>query len=743
MAHRWHFFRAGGVDQVSLRDGADILALPELDQKLWVALAMPTHGVDIDPETLKHIDKDNDQRIRVVDILETVEWIRTTFKSADDLLKSTGTLKLSAIKDEAVVAAARRVLKELKKDDAKEISIADAAEIEKMFTNTVLNGDGIVIPESSDDADLKKLINDAIAAVGSVTDRSGKPGIDKAKADEFFAAIDVRAEWYGKGKDPALNAVGESTGAAYDAYAAVRDKLDDFYTRCRIAGYDARGVASLSGADTDISALSPKSLSAADADLAKLPLSKIDPAGRLPLEQGVNPAWAQKLTAFSTSTVTPILGARPVLSATDVATISDKLAAYSAWRASQPVTKVDGLDIAWLEKLASPELRKSLSDLIARDAALAAEYDQINAVSKAVHVQRDFGRILRNFVNFGDFYSKQDGIFQVGTLYLDSRAYHLCVEVADAPKHATLAPSSDAFLAYVDLQRKDQKKQVAVAITNGDADNIFVGRNGVFYDRKGDDWDATIAKIVSNPISIREAFWTPYKKFIKIIEDNVTKRAAAADAEATSKLETAGVNIAHADKAALPAGTPGALPPPPPPPPPPAKKIDLGTVAAIGVAVGGIGTLVGAFLATLFGLGKWMPLGMIALLLLISGPSMLLAWLKLRRRNLGPILDANGWAVNGRARVNVAFGAAMTEIAKLPKGSSRSVSDPFADKRAPWKRWVFLILLVVLAATWYIGKLDKYIPERIRSVRVLGTDAPAYKLETPVPAPAAGSGSAQ
>ena len=48
MAHRWHFFRAGGVDQVSLRNGEDLKALGELDQKLWVALAMPVKGVDLD-----------------------------------------------------------------------------------------------------------------------------------------------------------------------------------------------------------------------------------------------------------------------------------------------------------------------------------------------------------------------------------------------------------------------------------------------------------------------------------------------------------------------------------------------------------------------------------------------------------------------------------------------------------------------------------------------------------------------
>jgi hypothetical protein len=39
--HKWRFYRAGGFDQVSLDHGADLLALDQLDQKLWVALACP------------------------------------------------------------------------------------------------------------------------------------------------------------------------------------------------------------------------------------------------------------------------------------------------------------------------------------------------------------------------------------------------------------------------------------------------------------------------------------------------------------------------------------------------------------------------------------------------------------------------------------------------------------------------------------------------------------------------------
>jgi hypothetical protein len=723
--HRWHFFRAGGVDQVSLRDGKDVLSLKQLDKELWVALAMPVKGVDIDPETLGLMDIDSDGRIRVEDVLAAVEFVRATFKNPDDVLRSSDEIKLTAIADTKVLAAAKHMLKDLGKSDATTISIADATAITKAFSETKLNGDAIVIPASTDDVDLAKAIEDGVLCVGGVLDRSGKLGIDQVRADEMFAAIDLRVAWLAKGKDSALLPLGEATPAAAAAVDGVRAKIEDYFTRCKVAAFDARGATTLAGQDTDFVALAPRMLSNGDAELARLPLAKIDPTARLPLKTGINPAWSAQIQAFVEQAVTPILGARDVLTMADFAAINDRLATYTAYRGEEPKTKVDALAAIWLDKLAATTIRVQLKELIAKDSALAAEYEQITSVTKAVRLQRDFGRLLRNFVNFSDFYSQKDGVFQAGTLFIDARALHLCVNVADAARHAALAATSDAYLLYCDITRRGETRQIAAAVTNGDAENLFIGRNGVFYDRDGNDWDATIVKVINHPISVRQAFWSPYKKLVRAIEDTVQKRAAAADAESSARAEGVGTQLGHADKQAT--GAP-AIPP---------KKIDLGTVAAIGVAIGGIGTLFGALLATMFGLGPWLPFGIAALLLIISAPAMLLAWLKLRRRNLGPILDANGWAINNRAKVNVAFGAAMTEIAKLPKGSQRSMHDPYADKKVRWKLWLFLAIIVILAGTWYVGKLDKWLPESVRSVEVLGERAPAYKNPTAdVPSPA-------
>ena len=342
--------------------------------------------------------------------------------------------------------------------------------------------------------------------------------------------------------------------------------------------------------------------------------------------------------------------------------------------------------------------------------------EQVEQLEKMIRVHRDLVRLLHNFVTFSEFYRTRTSIFQVGTLFIDGRSCDLCLPVDDANKHASLAGLARACLLYCDCTRKSgEKRSIVAAVTGGDTDNLMVGRNGVFVDRKGNDWDATVTRIVENPIGIRQAFWSPYKSFVRMVEEQVAKRASAADQEARQKAKATAEKTAHADK-----GAPETAEKRPEP-----KKIDVGTVAAIGVAVGGIATFLSSILAMFFGLGAWMPVGFVGLLLAISGPSMLIAWLKLRQRNVGPILDANGWSVNAMARINIPFGAALTQVAVLPPGSRRQLRDPFAEKRRPWRLYLLLLAVLALAALWYFGRLDRFLPAGLRAQDVLGCSVPA------------------
>ena len=125
----------------------------------------------------------------------------------------------------------------------------------------------------------------------------------------------------------------------------------------------------------------------------------------------------------------------------------------------------------------------------------------------------------------------------------------------------------------------------------------------------------------------------------------------------------------------------------------------VGIVAALGVGIGALGTLFGGFVSGFMNLEPWWTkLGAVAgMVLLISGPSMLIAWLKLRQRTLGPVLDANGWAINGRVKVNLPLGTALTARATLPAGASRSLEDPYEDRAARRRRRLMWLAAALVA----------------------------------------------
>jgi hypothetical protein len=232
--------------------------------------------------------------------------------------------------------------------------------------------------------------------------------------------------------------------------------------------------------------------------------------------------------------------------------------------------------------------------------------------------------------------------------------------------------------------------KIVACFTQGDADYLMVGRNGVFFDRKGRDWDATIVKIVDNPISIRQAFFAPYKKFLRLVEEQIARFAAAKSKAADERLEATaakGADVALHQK-----------------PPPAAAPVDVGKmvgiVAALGVGVGALGTLFGGFVSGFLDLRPWWAklVAVAGVVLVISGPSVLVAWLKLRHRTLGPILDACGWAVNGRVRINLPLGTALTDRAALPPGARRVLEDPYADAGAKRRRRALWLLVLLVAA---------------------------------------------
>jgi len=708
--HRWKFFRAGGFDQALLETGADLEALESLDQKLWVALSCPVSGIEFDRRTLEFVDTDADGHIRAPEILAAIQWATTVLKDPDLLVRRQDRFPLSGIDGEteegmAVLAGAKLVLSALGKPDAAEISLEEAGDTARIFSQARFNGDGILTARAAGEPSLSRVVEDAIACLGGETDRSGDPGVTAETIERFYAEAKSFADWLEVGRNPENLPFDGDTAARHDLFRSLKDKIEDYFQRCRLAAFDGRSAALLGPADAEYQKLSAASLGADPGPVAQFPLA-VPAAGKpLPLSTGLNPAYADAAARFRKEIAEPLLGPADSLTDDGWRTVCARFAPHGSWLAARPATEVGKLGEERVVQILSEGGKPALLALAARDKAVEPEVAAIRSVERLLRYCRDLHLLVNNFVSFRDFYTRKGKAnFQVGTLYLDGRSCDLCVPVADVTKHAAVATMSSVYLAYCDCVRRGggEKMTIAAGVTAGDSDFLMVGRNGVFYDRKGRDWDATIVRIVEHPISIRQAFWYPYKRLARLIGEQFQKIAAARAKAADDRM--AAQAISAGGQAAA-----GKVPAPAPPPFDVARF--AGIFAAIGLAVGAIGTALASAVSGIFRLIWWqVPIVFAGLLLLISGPSVLLAWLKLRKRNLGPILDANGWAVNARARINIPFGASLTAAARLPDNADRSLIDPFAEKKTPWKRYLFLLLLLgALVYAWRTGVLGRWL----------------------------------
>ncbi|MBU1567810.1 MAG: hypothetical protein KJ630_19565 [Proteobacteria bacterium] len=720
--HRWRFCRLGGFDQVRLETAEDIRHLGELDQKLWAALSCPVSGLEFDSRTLAMLDSDQDGRVRVQEILAATKWISSVLVTMDTFMAGADHIPLQAIdgsraEGQQLIASARQLLSYLGKAEAQTVSIEDVSCTDTLLHASKFNGDGIIAIHVTEDEHLQKFITEIMACVGSEQDRSGLPGISQGQLDSFFASAQQYAEWCEQTNgDAAILPFGDQTGDAFAIFSRLRNKVDDYFMRCGLAAFDVKAEAPLNPSLTNYEALASQDLAVATVEVERFPLAHIEAGRPLPLREGINPAWGPTLESLIALVVTPLFGENTHLEAAQWQQIKRIFIPYEAWQNNKAGAEVESLGFERIEVILQGQGKALLEGLIRQDLQLAEEVAAIDKVVRLVYFNRDLYRLLNNFVAFRDFYVQdRKAVFQAGTLYIDGRACELCIKVASVDSHSPLANLSRTYLTYCECRRRDsdQRMFIAAAFTGGDSDNLMLGRNGVFYDSQGIDWDATVVKIIDHPISVSQAFLAPYKRVGRMINEQIQKFAEA-KAKAVDSKAGAGIKAAAAKPAA--------------PLPFDVAKF-AGIFAAFGLALGAIGTALATIFGVFLALPMWqMPLAFGGIILAISAPSMLIAFLKLRQRNLGPILDANGWAVNTKARINIPFGSTLTKMAMLPKGSERTLVDPFAEKKTPWKRWVFLlVLLMAIGFAWNKGYIAEWSKQLKAPVSEQKAAAPAMK----------------
>ena len=694
--YKWQFDTIGGAARVKLTSGQDIAHLDELDPKMWTVLSCPVKGLEIDEKSLGYVDCDGDGKIRINDVVATAKWITRAVKNPDVILDGPNSFNLDSFNQDdengmKLYNSAKQILANLGKD-GNVISIADVADRTAIFAQTRFNGDGVITEASADDAEEKAVIAAIVSSFGGVADRSGAVGVNAEMIEKFYVAVEQYLAWKKAAPEVPFGDATDSVIAAYDALDA---KVKDFFVRSRLAAFSPDSTAALDVQTSRIETISAENLTAKTQDIAAYPIARVNGKAEIDLSAPINPAWAAQFNTV----IAAAAADKKVLTEEDWNAIGAKFAAYTGWKGAKAGAEVEALGLDALNGFAEQNKKDSLLALVAQDAALAEEAGNIESVSKFLYILRDFYRLLRNFVTLQDFYKKDKdvaAIFQSGRLIIDQRECRFCMNVADMAKHNASAATSGMFLVYCDCTTKSNPAKISIvaAVTVGDIGDLIVGKNAVYYDNAGVEWDAVITKVIDNPISIAQSFWSPYRRMAKAVENLITKSAADKDAKMMADA-TAKINAA-------PAAVPAADAKPVAPPFDIAKF--AGIFAAIGMAFGMIGTALSGLVDSMKGMGWKLSLVFIGIILVISGPAMILAWLKLRRRNIAPLLNANGWAVNAASKISIPFGETLTDAAKFPK---LKIKDPYARKGiAPWKKWVIsLAAVVAVAAGLWLGNL--------------------------------------
>ncbi len=408
---------------------------------------------------------------------------------------------------------------------------------------------------------------------------------DLAKLPPSEADQAALRQWEADGKSPAVAVCGEATAEAEAALKAVEGVIEAFF-----------------------------------APPPDMPLVTEDPDKVLPLKDHLNPIHLEAILAFAEKCVKPVLGEKTELTRLEYKRVKAAFAPYRAWAAAKPVMN-------------------------------AGAKGTLEEEERLLRYKLHFVEFLENYVSMKRLYAGEGGaIFQTGVLRIDARELNLCFHVDSEAAHAALAGKSKCCVLYLKLTRPGEgaERLIAAVVTAGTVGGLYVGRNGVFIDRDGKDWEAVVTKVVESQVSLLEAFWAPWRKIGEGISAMVKKFLGDRQTAATANV-SAGTKDAQAGGAAV-----------------------ASSVAAIGIGIGMVGAALASVLAAVSGMNAWqLVVSIAAVIAVVSLPSMILTWFKLRQRDLAAILNASGWAVNRPMRFSMKRAAVFTRA--MPNPNARRV----------------------------------------------------------------------
>lgn len=678
------FENYGGSYQLRIRSAEDLTALDELDEPFWIATSAPLNQFSCDPVLLRRIDSNHNDRIHSSEIREAVRWLFSVLRDRQGISDKQKTLNLEALdpihtEGKRLYETAICVLENLGESEKAHLSIDQIRDSQAIFSRGDQNGDGVIPPESITDPAVRAFSEDIIATVGSVTDINGLPGVNRELLETFIENAQELRTWQkqieDKEESSALFPFGDTTARLYGLYKELAGPIDSFFKLCRIVEVNEILKRPIPEQPCPIEAL--ESDDQANMYLGQAPLALPHTNRILSLKNEINPYYRKALDELTASVIGPIL--------TDGSSISEldeeqwervKLAFghYEHWLEEKSGGQVEALGPEKLTAYLEGDLADRLGKLIDTDTEAGTELSSLNDLEYLILLQRWILDLCNNFVSFPHLYMpEQRAMFEKGRLVMDGTIFNFNLEVTDPDKHSAIAVRSGIYLIYSEVTGtlEDTPFYIVTPITGGKPSNLGVGKRGVLFDLEGHEWDTRVVKVVDNPVNVGTAIAAPFKRIAGIISSTAEKISSGAEQQLQAQLTQTGTSIEGQLKAGI--ATPQTAPSQPAAAPSPA--VVTGTrsggirdlLLGGGVAIAALGSSF-AFIAKTFSNMQWehLVIAIVVGFAIILIPTMLVAFFKLRRRNLSAILEASGWAINAPMRITRGLSEAIVQKPKHP-----------------------------------------------------------------------------
>ena len=687
---RFAFENYGGTYQLRLRTAEDLAALEELDEPFWMATSAPVDQFTCDPVLLQRLDRNGTGRIQSTEVREAARWLLDSLRDRRGVDARTDALDLAALDaahDEGrrLHDTAKRVLQNLGQSESAHLTLDQVRDRQAILAQGAQNGDGVIPPESVADADLKAFVEDIMAALGSVPDLSGASGVDRGLLDKFIDNAKALLAWYEQADGEGVMTFGAETGACYALFKRLEPVLDAYFRQCQVVAFNETLGRALE--QTPCADVTCQSETQASEYLAQAPLARPRTDRVLSLNEGLNPFYADALAELADTAIAPLLADRftgAELNPEQWAAAKQGFAAYETWLGSKRGEEVEALGFEKLHAYLDSDVAERLGALIEADCAAGEELEAVHDLEYLILLQRWFLDVCNNFVSFPYLYHPdRRAMFETGRLVMGGRVFNLNLRVADVNAHSALAARSGIYLLYSEVTGVTQAQPyfVVTPVTDGPIADLAVGKRGVLFDLSGQEWDTRVIKVVENPVNLGEAMVAPFKRLAALIASTAERITAGTEQQLQTQITQATTSLEAGIKEGIAAPAATAAPAEPVQPAPAAPQARSGgglrdLMLAGSVMVAALGTSF-AFIAKTFSeMGLWDVLAAVGVgLAIILVPTTLIAYVKLRRRNLSAVLEGSGWTINAPMPLTPGLRRLIVQKPPHPKSFQRLRKD--------------------------------------------------------------------